>query len=253
MFSQKLATDILLKFLLSTYFNTSQCVPCYHYEVLWVYILWQFQESGIRFKMAGRYPAPGTSEQEGNGKKVRFSEPPPPPVRFTQPPPQPSTSQKTTDDSYKLVELAPVIYTPPSAPVFPPMAHATSAYGRNPLSSPLPHNNELPFDLQPLPTFSNPNSSKIKTIIEALRHLPHVDLDTLTLVNVLDQHYNGIPTIDRGGYLSVTFQPNLNIFFKECFINLTLRSKYFLKKLFFKNSFLQKVVFFTFVCSLISS
>ena len=138
------------------------------------------------------------------------------------------------------------------------MAHGTSTYGthygRNPPSSPLiTHNNELlPFDLRPLPSFPNSNS-KIKTIIEALRHLPHVDLDTLTLVNVLDQHYNGIPTIDRGGYLSVTFQPNLNIFFKECFINLTLRSKYFLKKLFFKNSFLQKVVFFTFVCSLISS
>ena len=185
--------------------------------------------------MAGRYPAPSTSENEGNGKtgkKVRFSQPSTPPVMFTQPPPQLSTPQKSTHDSHQAVELATTLYTPPPAvSVYPPMAHGTSTYGttygRNPLSSPLvTHNNELiPFDLRPLPTFSNPNSSKIKTIIEALRHLPHVDLDTLTLVNVLDQHYNGIPSIDRGNYLSVTFQPNLNIFFKECFINLTLRSK----------------------------
>ena len=135
--------------------------------------------------------------------------------------PSVSIKQNSSDESpYKLVELAPVIYTPPPVPVFPPMAHhATSAYGRNPLSSPLPQNNELPFDLQPLPTFSNYNSSKIKTIIEVLRHLPHVDLDTLMLVNVLDQYHNGISGIDCGTYLSVAFKPNMNFFFKECFIS----------------------------------
>ena len=133
---------------------------------------------------------------------------------------------KKSDEPYNLTTLQNVVYTspPPSSPVLSP---ATPPFPKVPLPQNEITNEFNPLQLPPTHTsfIGSVHDSKVKTIIEALRILPITDLNTLTLVNVLDQYYNGIGGHDDGTWISVTFRENIDPSFRDIFLDCTKSSK----------------------------
>ena len=126
--------------------------------------------------------------------------------------------QAKSEEPYHLVELQNAVHTPPAPAALPqvplPLSNEVNESTYNaPLPNPLPRFNTVPYQ------------SKIKNIIEHLRLLPVISMETLTFVNLLDQYYYGTATYDNGTWIAVAFNGNINGLFRDIFMDMTKTSK----------------------------
>ena len=170
------------------------------------------------------YQGIGSSMYNSNNQEMTTMPPPPPPLRIG--------SSMTYGTTNEMSDIPPS--TPPLKQEYPITGYEWNYLNTSyqPQQSTITPSTFEMNQMRTLPsanTFNKPPfgfKSKIKTFMSLLRTMvPSVDDRILALLNIIDQNHYGSTMPDKGEIIFVTFNENLDVWFKRKYIDYAVEGK----------------------------